>query len=197
MGRFLLCQGIASRLVSTRARSGDSGSSPELGSLLSGRGGPPGRVCMAAPCSGIIFRHVPRGRETGPARPPRTAVSGGRQVPLAESPPTGCQGLSQHLCPRLGSWARPGVTLPPHTPPSAEDEAPAGPLDAGQAWPQWPLSPLCWPQRPAWMVGQWVAHMPEAVGPRWPGTLCCGGPAALCCGPGVCVTPWEACPRTL
>lgn len=102
LGRFLLCQGIASRLVSTRARSGDSGSSPELGSLLSGRGGPPGRVCMAAPCSGITFRHVPGGRETGPARPPRTAVSRRRQVPLAESPPTGCQGLSQHLCPR---WA--------------------------------------------------------------------------------------------
>lgn len=182
--------------MSTLGRSGHSGSSPDLGSLLSGRGAPPGSL----PGGSLLWCHLPscsRGAERRGRHGVHGQLSAGRdrQVPLAESPPTRVSGLkptSMSMPRQLGpSW---GDTPPPL---SAEDKAPTGAPSVGRAWPRWPLFPLCWPQRPAQMAGQWAAHVPEAVGPHWPGTLCCGGPAPLGCSPGVPVTPWEGCPRTL
>ena len=80
--------------MSTPGRSGHSGSSPDLGSLLSGRGSPPGRVCPVAPCSGVVLHHVPGAERWGRHGVHGQLLAGqGRQVPLAESPPTRVSGL--------------------------------------------------------------------------------------------------------
>lgn len=122
--------------------------------LLSGTRRPPGRVCMAAPCSGIIFRHVPKAERRGRPRPPRTTVS--RDARSLWLVLTGCQGLSQHLC---HAWAA-GPVLGDTTPTPRRLQRTRlwrRPWMRGQAGLSG-LCLLCWPQRPAWMVGQWVAH---------------------------------------
>lgn len=95
--------------MSTLGRSGHSGSSPDLGSLLSGRGAPPGSL----PGGSLLWCHPPscsRGAERRGRHGVHGQLSAGRdrQVPLAESPPTRVSGLkptSMSMPGQLGpSW---------------------------------------------------------------------------------------------